>query len=167
MKAKFTIEYKTEWGESLSLVAGGKKYPMKWNEGGLWSAEIDPCPKALLQKYGYELIRDGLVARQEWSSHSRKPGRGETEFNDCWIDPPAGACFLRAHSNAAFDRPGYRGAGTAIPVFSLRSEEDFGVGEFYDLKKMADWAARTGQGVLQLLPINDTTMTREIGRAHV
>ncbi len=161
MKAKFTIEYKTEWGESLSLVAGGKKYPMKWNEGGLWSAEIDPCPKALLQKYGYELIRDGLVARQEWSSHSRKPGRGETEFRDSWIDPPAGANFLRAHSNAAFDRPGYRGAGTAIPVFSLRSEEDFGVGEFYDLKKMADWAARTGQGVLQLLPINDTTMTRD------
>ncbi len=161
MKAKFTIEYRTEWGESLFLVAGGKKYPMTWGEGGLWSVEIDPCPKALLQKYGYEVVRDGLVVRQEWSSHSRKPGRGETEFNDCWIDPPAGACFLRAHSNAAFDRPGYRGAGTAIPVFSLRSEEDFGVGEFYDLKKMADWAARTGQGVLQLLPINDTTMTRD------
>ena len=43
-------------------------------------------------------------------------------------------------------------------MFSLRSEEDFGVGEFYDLKKMVDWAAETGQSVLQLLPINDTTM---------
>ena len=52
----------------------------------------------------------------------------------------------------------WRGAGTAIPVFSLRSEEDFGVGEFYDLQKMVDWAAETGQSVLQLLPINDTTM---------
>ena len=28
----------------------------------------------------------------------------------------------------------------------------------YDLKKMVDWAAATGQGILQLLPINDTTM---------
>ena len=53
----------------------------------------------------------------------------------------------------------WRGAGTAIPVFSLRSEEDFGVGDFYDLKKMIDWAAATGQNFLQLLPINDTTMT--------
>ena len=52
----------------------------------------------------------------------------------------------------------WKGAGTAIPVFSLRSAEDFGVGEFYDLKKMVDWAAATGQSILQLLPINDTTM---------
>ena len=161
MKAKFTIEYHTRWGESLALVAGGKKYPMTWSEGGIWSVEIDPCPNALPARYGYEVLCDGLVVRQEWSSHSRSPKRGETEFRDSWIDPPAGASFLRAHANAAFDRPGYRGAGTAIPVFSLRSEEDFGVGEFYDLKKMADWAAQTGQGVLQLLPINDTTMTRD------
>ena len=56
--------------------------------------------------------------------------------------------------------PNWRGAGTAIPVFSLRSEEDFGVGDFCDLKKMVDWAEKTGQKVLQILPINDTTMTR-------
>ena len=53
----------------------------------------------------------------------------------------------------------WRGAGTAIPVFSLRSEDDFGVGEFLDLKKMVDWAAQTGQCIIQLLPINDTVMT--------
>ena len=53
----------------------------------------------------------------------------------------------------------WRGAGTAIPVFSLRSDEDFGVGDFMDLKPMVDWAAKTGQTFLQLLPINDTTMT--------
>ena len=53
----------------------------------------------------------------------------------------------------------WRGAGTAIPVFAVRSEEDFGVGDFIDLKKMVDWAAATGQRFIQLLPINDTTMT--------
>lgn len=55
--------------------------------------------------------------------------------------------------------PRWRGAGVAIPVFSLRSDEDFGVGDFYDMKKMVDWAEATGQKVLQILPINDTTMT--------
>ena len=50
-------------------------------------------------------------------------------------------------------------AGTAIPTFSVRTEEDFGVGDFMDLKKMVDWCKMTGQKVLQLLPINDTTMT--------
>ncbi len=53
----------------------------------------------------------------------------------------------------------WRGAGTAIPVFSVRSENDFGVGDFMDLKLMVDWAAKTGQNFLQILPINDTTMT--------
>ncbi len=53
----------------------------------------------------------------------------------------------------------WRGAGVAIPVFSLRSEEDFGVGDFFDLKKMIDWAVQTRQNFVQLLPINDTTMT--------
>jgi 4-alpha-glucanotransferase len=53
----------------------------------------------------------------------------------------------------------WRGAGVAIPVFALRSEKDFGVGEFYDLKLMVDWAAKTGQRFIQVLPVNDTTMT--------
>lgn len=53
----------------------------------------------------------------------------------------------------------WKGAGTAIPVFSVRTEEDFGVGDFMDLKKMVDWCAATGQKILQLLPVNDTTMT--------
>jgi len=53
----------------------------------------------------------------------------------------------------------YRGAGVAIPVFSVRSDDDFGVGDFMDLKKVVDWLALTGQNFMQLLPINDTTMT--------
>lgn len=50
-------------------------------------------------------------------------------------------------------------AGTAIPVFSLRSEASAGVGDFGDLKKMIDWAVLTGQQAVQILPINDTTIT--------
>ena len=58
-----------------------------------------------------------------------------------------------------FAQAAWRGAGVAIPVFALRSEESFGVGEFHDLKKMVDWAALTGQSIIQILPVNDTTMT--------
>lgn len=56
-------------------------------------------------------------------------------------------------------QPKWKGAGVAIPVFSLRTEDDFGIGEFQDLKKFADWAALTGQKMIQTLPINDTTLT--------
>ena len=50
-------------------------------------------------------------------------------------------------------------AGTQVPVFSLRSKKSAGVGDFGDLKTMIDLVASTGQKVLQLLPINDTTIT--------
>ena len=53
----------------------------------------------------------------------------------------------------------WKGAGTAIPVFSIRTEEDFGAGDFLSIKKMVDWLVVTGQRILQILPINDTTMT--------
>jgi len=54
--------------------------------------------------------------------------------------------------------PSWKGAGVAIPVFSLRSEDGFGIGEFSDLKKMVDWAKKTGQRIIQTLPINDTIL---------
>lgn len=53
----------------------------------------------------------------------------------------------------------WRGAGTALPLFSLRSASGFGTGEFPDLRKLIDWAAATGQRVVQLLPVNDTIRT--------
>ena len=52
-------------------------------------------------------------------------------------------------------------SGVAIPVFSLRSETSFGAGDFSDLKKMIDWAKATGMKIIQILPINDTTITRK------
>ncbi|MFN3300516.1 MAG: 4-alpha-glucanotransferase, partial [Sediminibacterium sp.] len=53
----------------------------------------------------------------------------------------------------------WKGAGVAIPVFSLRTQSSFGVGEFTDLIKMADWASMVGLKMIQLLPVNDTTAT--------
>ena len=61
---------------------------------------------------------------------------------------------------AWFSIPMWKGAGTVIPVFSLRSEGSFGVGDFGDLKMMVDWCAKTHQSILQILPINDTVMSR-------
>lgn len=80
--------------------------------------------------------------------------------NRVWRDlPAAGELLVDASPVPRFPAREWRSAGTAIPVFSLRTEEGFGVGEFYDLKLLIDWAAATGQRILQLLPVNDTSMT--------
>lgn len=77
------------------------------------------------------------------------------------FNPDDPACDIIVCAGLRFINPlaPWKGAGTAIPVFSLRTEEDFGVGDFMDLIKMVDWCKHTGQKVLQILPINDTTMT--------
>ncbi len=57
-----------------------------------------------------------------------------------------------------FDAPSLRLAGTVIPLFSLRSAHGWGIGDFGDIKLMTDWLVSTGQKILQLLPVNDTTV---------
>lgn len=53
----------------------------------------------------------------------------------------------------------WKGAGVAIPVFSLRSKNSFGVGEFTDICLLVDWSKKIGLRLIQLLPLNDTTAT--------
>ena len=52
-----------------------------------------------------------------------------------------------------------RFAGVNVPVFSLRTENSFGVGDFSDLRKLVDWATKVGLKMIQILPINDTIST--------
>jgi len=53
----------------------------------------------------------------------------------------------------------WRGTGIAVPVFSLRSDNGLGVGEFNDIKLLVDWAKSVSIKMIQLLPVNDTTST--------
>lgn len=53
-------------------------------------------------------------------------------------------------------KEGWKGAGVAVPVFSLKSKYGFGIGEFLDLKLLADWCHKVGLKMIQILPINDT-----------
>ena len=160
-----TIEYRTVWGEELKLRSGRFCYPMEYSDGGKWTASVDTSEWAV-GEYHYEVVKDGLLIRREWGSHHLDmlcDGKGSSNYSgtvldiiDWWQDVPQ-----RLPERCRIFREGTgRKSGTAIPVFSLRSGDDFGTGEFLDLKKLADWAASTGQSVIQILPVNDTTMTR-------
>ncbi len=168
MTLNFKIKYHTRWGESLALVASDDTvYPMNYAADGIWTLKVAKGSAALIKDYFYVVIEDGLWMRTEWAHHHRGAEDAKREICDSWIDCPIAGCpFPREHSAKIFDRPGFRGAGTAIPVFSLRSEEGFGVGEFRDIPKFVDWMERTGQCVLQLLPINDTTRHGEWGDSY-
>lgn len=53
----------------------------------------------------------------------------------------------------------WHGAGLSVPIFSLRTQNSFGVGEFTDIKLLVDWAVNMKMKLVQILPINDTTAT--------
>lgn len=74
-------------------------------------------------------------------------------------DMKKGMTVMYSLDQAFFEIWNRKLAGTLVPVFSLRTKESAGIGDFGDLKMMIDLMAKTGQRVLQLLPINDTTIT--------
>ncbi len=46
--------------------------------------------------------------------------------------------------------------GCVIPLFSIRSKNSLGIGEYLDLLPLIDWFHEIGFSILQLLPLNDT-----------
>lgn len=61
--------------------------------------------------------------------------------------------FLRIENHS------WRGTGVGLPVFSIRTRQSFGVGDFGDMKLFVDWAQQVGIKLIQVLPLNDTIGT--------
>lgn len=123
---------------------------MSYRGGAVWDVVLDGT--AIEGEVEYKFVvtdaAAGTIVRWE-SGENRRLGR-HAAFNGA-----AGIVTgLRLRDGVA-----WRGAGVAIPVFSLRSEHGFGVGEFADLRALADWCSECGLSVIQILPVNDTTMT--------
>lgn len=112
---------------------------------------VGPVPAdALSVPFEYKFIAVGPDGSVCW----------ETGSNRQWqYLPVPGECLAVPEAELHFGLPGLRLAGTAIPLFSLRSERSFGVGDFGDLKRFIDWAVLTRQKAVQILPINDSTAT--------
>ncbi len=114
----------------------------------VWKGDIIAKEGQVIEyKYVIYDLHSGAVVDMEW---------GE---NRCIWGRQKGQTIVQNDRSFRRTQPRFKGAGVAVPVFSLRSEDGFGIGEFPDLKKLADWAAATGQKMIQTLPINDTTLT--------
>ena len=126
-----------------------KKLPMSDADFPVWKADIEVSGvEAFEYKYVIYDLATGNVCDMEWG-----------ENRHAWGLPEKGSRLRVNDRSFRRTMPRFRGAGVAVPVFSLRTEDGFGIGEFQDLKKLADWAALTGQKMIQTLPINDTTLT--------
>jgi len=144
-------------GEQLGIVGAGetlgnwdtnKALPMFEHEYHEWVISLDAA--TLPQTIEFKFVMLGVQEPVWEQCDNRTVSLIPTEANDV---------VVYELSQATFPVYPWKGAGTVIPIFSLRSKGSFGVGDFGDLKLMIDWADKTSQRVLQVLPINDTNMT--------
>jgi 4-alpha-glucanotransferase len=63
---------------------------------------------------------------------------------------------LGTYSKNKWQRVGtHKRAGVVVPLFSIYFQKSLGIGELEDLKLVIDWANKTGNSVIQLLPLNE------------
>ncbi len=147
-------------GERLSVV-GAAVYLGQWNVG-----QSIPMTEHECHEWVVSLDADRLPGRFEFKFVLSQPDgdllweTGDNRFIELpTVGVQKGDVFVYELPQAFFPVYPWKGAGTVIPVFSLRSEGSFGVGDFGDLQLMVDWCAKTGQRILQILPINDSNIT--------
>lgn len=154
----FRIEvplYRKDWSvvilgncEALGNWEYLRTVPMKQTDFGIWEVAVEIPEKQMIQyKYGLMNTESGEVFDIEYGNNRWALPNNEQNILQIKADH-----FFRFKS---FEM--YHAAGVAVPVFSIRTENGFGVGEFSDLKPLADWAKETHLSILQILPINDTT----------
>ena len=110
--------------------------------------DLSLCDFPLVYKYGmYDIVQKKFLAFESGNNRVLYEPVGKNKL------------VLVQDGFAQVGHTQWKGAGVAIPVFSLRSNQSMGVGEFSDIKLLADWAKKIGLRLIQLLPINDTTAT--------
>ena len=133
------------WGQEALPLPMQEVLPNVWH----LTLETDQLASAIEYKFVAVDVQTGHIA--EWECGDNR------SLSICHLNDDE--TWLPQEAEVNFEAPAIRVAGTAIPVFSLRSEGSFGVGDFGDLKTFIGWAADTHQKAVQILPINDTTMT--------
>lgn len=139
-------------GEALGNWDAAKARPMTEHNYNEWAADLDAS------WFAGDTIEFKFIAV---NNSDKQDVLWEEGYNRTVKVPPLsdGQVVVYDLSQAFFQIYDTRVAGTLVPVFSLRTKESFGVGDFGDLEKMLDFMRTTGQKVLQVLPVNDTTIT--------
>lgn len=131
------------WDKSKALILDcGNEFPT-------WDGQINTNNLNFPVEYKYGI----------WDIGKKEVVTFEEGFNRILSEIPelsAKSIFLKNDTNFRFPLGLWKGAGVAVPVFSLRSEKSFGVGEFSDLLDFIGWAKDVGMKMVQILPVNET-----------
>lgn len=131
-----------EW-DTVSPVLLGK-------EGNWWTAKLNFAKESFPVAYKYGVYNTATKKFVHFESGNNRTLQ---------TDAQKGKLTILHDGFAQVPYQKWKGAGVAIPVFSLRTANSYGTGEFTDVSQLVDWAAVCGLKLIQLLPVNDTTAT--------
>lgn len=120
----------------------------------LLSVNVDAVPLPI--EYKYVIINETTHTLEAWEEGDNRTTEGLINTEPL-IGIPDGTVVVAYGEALRVKEQTWRAAGVVVPVFSLRSEHSYGVGDFGDLRLLVDWAVATGMKVIQILPVNDTT----------
>ena len=120
-----------------------------------WLLSVNVDAVFLPIEYKYVVIDDATHALLNWEEGDNRTTEGMLPPDQTQI--PDGTVLVAYGESLRLKEQMWRAAGVVVPVFSLRSEHSYGVGDFGDLRRMVDWVVATGMKAIQLLPVNDTT----------
>ena len=151
-------------GQSLAVI-GNHPALGSWNPARYLKMEHIGCYDWLLSvnvdavllpiEYKYVIVDDATHALLTWEEGDNRTTEGLLPPDQNAV--PDGTVLVVYGENLRVKEQTWRAAGVAVPVFSLRTDRSYGVGDFGDLKHFVDWAVTTGMKVIQILPVNDTT----------
>lgn len=151
-------------GQSLAVI-GNHPALGSWNPARYLKMEHIGCYDWLLSvnvdavllpiEYKYVIVDDATHALLTWEEGDNRTTEGLLPPDQNAV--PDGMVLVVYGENLRVKEQTWRAAGVAVPVFSLRTDRSYGVGDFGDLKHFVDWAVTTGMKVIQILPVNDTT----------
>ena len=120
-----------------------------------WLLSVNVDAVLLPIEYKYVIVDDETHALVAWEEGDNRTTEGLLPADQSMV---LDGTVLVAYGESLRVREHiWRAAGVVVPVFSLRSKESYGVGDFGDLCRLVDWCVATGMKAIQLLPVNDTT----------
>ena len=123
-----------------------------------WQLSVNVDAILLPLEFKYVIVDDETHALVAWEEGDNRSLEGMLPPEQTAI--PDGSVLVVYGEGLRVKEDTWRAAGVAVPVFSLRSSRSCGVGDFGDLRLLVDWAVATGMKIIQILPVNDTTLSR-------
>ena len=124
-----------------------------------WQLDVSLDQKNIQIAYKYVIVDPKSKQILHWEN-------GDNRACHFVLPDVNGQQLILTDENFKFGSNKWRGSGVAVPVFSLRSHNGLGIGEFSDLKLLVDWTHNLGMNMIQVLPVNDTIANKTWGDSY-